>query len=129
MTQGLNYDLDLCCALLLVITICCNLFIYLLYVQGYQTKLMIALLPSYFVLRFTQAKFVGTFQRIVQGLLPSVIQTFGATSLPFACMSNSLNKPVRLNLDMSLPSLQDVRWSFARLLYLFNIQLEKNVAT
>ncbi|KAK1591366.1 hypothetical protein Q3G72_006579 [Acer saccharum] len=78
---------------------------------------------------FTQVNFVNTFKKIVQGLLPSVIQTFGATGSPFACMSNSLNKPVPLKLDVSLPSLQDVRWSFARLMYLFNMQLERNVAT
>ncbi|KAK4855054.1 hypothetical protein QYF36_003547 [Acer negundo] len=97
--------------------------------QGYQAKLLITSLSSYLLLRFTQVNFVITFKKIVQGLLPSVIQTFGATGSPFACMSNSLNKPVPLKLDVSLPSLQDVRWSFARLLYLFNMQLERNVAT
>ncbi|KAK3190186.1 hypothetical protein Dsin_029747 [Dipteronia sinensis] len=97
--------------------------------QGYQAKLLITSLSSYFLFRFTQVNFVNTFKKIVQGLLPSVIQTLGATGSPFACMSNSLNKPVPLKLDVSLPSLQDVRWSFARLLYLFNMQLERNVAT
>ncbi|KAH7573877.1 hypothetical protein ACOSP7_007777 [Xanthoceras sorbifolium] len=97
--------------------------------KGYQAKLLTTSLSSYFLLRFTQVNFVKTFKKIVQGLLPSVIQTYGASSSSFACMSNSLNKPVPLKLDVSLPSLQDVRWSFARLLYLFNIQLERNVAT
>ncbi|KAK2647149.1 hypothetical protein Ddye_022344 [Dipteronia dyeriana] len=99
------------------------------HLEGYQAKLLITSLSSYLLLRFTQVNFVDTFKKIVQGLLPSVIQTFGATGSPFACMSNSLNKPVPLKLDVSLPSLQDVRWSFARLLYLFNMQLERNVAT
>ncbi|KAM0999188.1 hypothetical protein FF1_005922 [Malus domestica] len=67
--------------------------------------------------------------QIIQAKLPSIIQTFGAATLPFACVSNSLNKPVPLRLDVSFPSFQDIRWSFAQLLYLFNIQLEKNVAT
>ncbi|KAF5931779.1 hypothetical protein HYC85_027950 [Camellia sinensis] len=44
-------------------------------------------------------------------------------------MSSSPDKPTPLRLDVSLPSLQDMGWSFARLLYLFNIQLERNVAT
>ncbi|KAG9133631.1 hypothetical protein Leryth_019470 [Lithospermum erythrorhizon] len=50
-------------------------------------------------------------------------------SLPFACMSSSLNKPNPLHLDVSFPSFQDIRWNLARLIYLFNIQLERNVAT
>lgn len=129
MAQGSTNELDLCCALLVVTIICCNLSIYLLHMQGYQAKLLITSLSSYLLLRFTQVNFVNTFKKIVQGLLPSVIQTFGATGSPFACMSNSLNKPVPLKLDLSLPSLQDVRWSFARLMYLFNMQLERNVAT
>lgn len=66
---------------------------------------------------------------MVQEVLPYVVQSIGAASLPFACVSNSLNKPTPLKLDVSLPSFQDIRWSFARLLYLFNIQVERNVAT
>lgn len=57
------------------------------------------------------------------------VRTFGASNLPFACMSNSLSKPTPLQLDVSLPSFQDIRWSCARLVYLLNIQLERNVAT
>ncbi|OMO54744.1 CASTOR/POLLUX/SYM8 ion channel [Corchorus capsularis] len=64
-----------------------------------------------------------------QGSFPHLLQTLGATNLPFACISNSLNKPTPLKLDVSLPSIQDIQWNFARILYLFNIQLEKNVAT
>ncbi|KAL1084228.1 hypothetical protein V6Z11_D09G251300 [Gossypium hirsutum] len=55
--------------------------------------------------------------------------TSTATSLPFACLSSSVNKPRPLNLDVSLPTIKDLRWNMSRLLYLFNIQLEKNVAT
>ncbi|KAJ4722581.1 POLLUX-like ion channel [Melia azedarach] len=97
--------------------------------QGYQAKLMIGSLSSYFLFRWTQVNFINTLARMIQELLPSVVWTFGATGLPFASMSNSLNKPMPLKLDVSLPSFQDVKWSFARLLYLFNIQLERNVAT
>ncbi|PKA58301.1 Putative ion channel POLLUX-like 2 [Apostasia shenzhenica] len=56
-------------------------------------------------------------------------QKFGSVYLPFACMSNSSNKPVPLQLDVTLPSLQDIRWSLSRLYYLFNLQLERNIGT
>jgi len=62
-------------------------------------------------------------------LIPYMSQIHIATSLPLACVSDALNKPKPLNLDVSLPSFHDVSWSLARLLYLFNIQLERNVAT
>ncbi|XP_011030592.1 PREDICTED: putative ion channel POLLUX-like 2 isoform X2 [Populus euphratica] len=77
----------------------------------------------------TQSKSANTLIKIVQNLLPFLVGTFGATNSPFACMSNSLNKPAPLQLDVSLPSLQDIKWSLSRLLYLFNMQLERNVAT
>ncbi|KAJ6430151.1 hypothetical protein OIU84_021543 [Salix udensis] len=67
--------------------------------------------------------------KIVQDLFPSWAGTFGTTNSPFACVSNSLNKPTPLQLDVSLPSFQDIKWSLSRLLYLFNMQLERNVAT
>nr|GLL44121.1 hypothetical protein DVH24_001750 [Ipomoea trifida] len=65
---------------------------------------------------------------VFRELLFYAIQAFGAQSFPFACISNSLNKPKPLGLEVSLPSFQDLKWSFSRLIYLFNIQLEKNVA-
>ncbi|KAJ6981611.1 ion channel POLLUX-like 2 isoform X1 [Populus alba x Populus x berolinensis] len=76
----------------------------------------------------TQLKSANTLIKIVQDLLPFLAGTFGATNSPFACMSNSLNKPTPLQLDVSLPALQDIKWSLSRLLYLFNMQLERNVA-
>lgn len=97
--------------------------------QGYQVQLMIGSLSSYFWFRLTQMNFINAFVKIIQDLFPSMVWTLGATGSPFACMSNSLNKPMPLKLDVSLPSLQDVRWNLARLLYLFNVQLERNVAT
>jgi hypothetical protein len=98
-------------------------------VQDYQAKILMGSMSLYFLLRLTQLNFVNSLTKMVQKMLPCMVRTFGATSLPFACISNSLNKPRRLQLDVSLPSLQDVRWNFARLFYLFDIQLEKNVAT
>ncbi|XP_057960222.1 putative ion channel POLLUX-like 2 [Malania oleifera] len=97
--------------------------------QGYRAKFMMGSLPTYFLLRMMQLNSANMLMKIIQDLLLYVVRTIGATSSPFACISNSLNKPMPLKLDVSLPSLQDVRWSFARLLYLFNMQVERNVAT
>ena len=98
-------------------------------VQDYRTKIMMGSMSFYFILRMAQLNFANSLIEMVQQILPSVVQTFGAASLPFACASNSLNKPRPLHLDVSLPSIQDIRWSFARLLYLLDVQFEKNVAT
>ncbi|XP_048440496.1 putative ion channel POLLUX-like 2 [Pyrus x bretschneideri] len=97
--------------------------------QVHLTKVMMGLVSFYFSIRLVQSSIFNTFIKFVQAKLPYIIQTFGAATLPFACVSNSLNKPVPRRLDVSFPSFQDIRWSFARLLYLFNIQLDKNVAT
>lgn len=78
---------------------------------------------------FTHLNSANTLIKIVKDLLPSLAGTFGTTNSPFACVSNSLNKPTPLQLDVSLPSFQDIKWSLSRLLYLFNMQLERNVAT
>ncbi|XP_015689774.2 putative ion channel POLLUX-like 2, partial [Oryza brachyantha] len=50
------------------------------------------------------------------------------TSLPFACISDPMKKPVPLKLDVTFPPLPDIRWSISRLYYLFNSQLERNIA-
>uniref|UniRef100_A0A1J3K0K9 Putative ion channel POLLUX-like 2 n=1 Tax=Noccaea caerulescens TaxID=107243 RepID=A0A1J3K0K9_NOCCA len=83
-------------------------------------KLVIGCIPLYAVFRIMQKIFQE---------LPGLIQNSVRGGLPFACASSSLNKPTPLKLDVSVPSLHDIKWSFARFLYLFNIQLEKNIAT
>ncbi|KAL2230001.1 UNVERIFIED_CONTAM: putative ion channel POLLUX-like 2 [Sesamum indicum] len=88
-----------------------------------------ASLSSYFIVRLIHINSTNAAMNVVQESFHYAVRTFAASSLPFACMSNSLSKPTPLQLDVSLPSFQDVRWSFARLIYLFNIQLERNVAT
>ncbi|KAG6764520.1 hypothetical protein POTOM_031992 [Populus tomentosa] len=77
----------------------------------------------------THLNSANTLIKIVKDFLPSLAGTLGTTNSPFACVSNSLNKPTPLQLDVSLPSFQDIKWSLSRLLYLFNMQLERNVAT
>ncbi|KAL5068418.1 hypothetical protein RYX36_019305 [Vicia faba] len=94
-----------------------------------QAKHMLEYMPLYLVLKLTHTKFVDLVINVVQAMVQNVPQTLGGTSLPLACVSNALNKPTPLKLDVSLPSFNDIRWNLARLVYLFNIQLERNVAT
>ncbi|XP_013468752.3 putative ion channel POLLUX-like 2 isoform X2 [Medicago truncatula] len=97
--------------------------------NGRQAKNMIEYLSLYFVLKLTHTKFVGLMINVVQAIVRYVPQTLDGTSLALACVSNALNTPKPLKLDVSLPSFHDIRWSLARLFFLFNIQLERNVAT
>lgn len=90
---------------------------------------MIECMPLFLILKLTQTKFVDLVVNVVQAMVQNVPQALGGTSLPLACVSNALNKPTPLKLDVSLPSFNDIRWNLARLVYLFNIQLERNVAT
>ncbi|PIN21314.1 hypothetical protein CDL12_05989 [Handroanthus impetiginosus] len=98
-------------------------------VQDCGAALLMASLPSYFLARLMQINIKNIATKVVQETFYYAVRTFGVSNSPFACMSNSLSKPTPLQLDVSLPSFQDIRWSFARLIYLFNIQLERNVAT
>ncbi|KAL8121821.1 hypothetical protein AgCh_018527 [Apium graveolens] len=101
--------------------------------QGPHSKLMILFLSSYFLVGLMQVITGNTMHNVVRGLFFNVMSTSATTSfhstLPFACISNSLNKPTPLHLNVMFPSLQDIRWDVSRLIYLFNIQLEKNVGT
>ncbi|XP_010069176.2 putative ion channel POLLUX-like 2 isoform X1 [Eucalyptus grandis] len=97
--------------------------------QDPHVRSVMSNLPLYGFLRLSQLNSAFTLTKIFQQLLPHLFQKFLASGVPFACMSNSLNKPTPLNLDVSLPSLGDIRWHFARMIYLFNIQLERNIAT
>jgi hypothetical protein len=87
--------------------------------QGSQTKNMIEYMWLFFLLKLTHTKFVDLMINVVQAIVRYVPQTLGGTSLPLACVSNALNKPKPLKLDVSLPSFHDTTWSLARLLYLF----------
>ncbi|XP_021691966.2 putative ion channel POLLUX-like 2 isoform X2 [Hevea brasiliensis] len=97
--------------------------------RTYGAELIIGSISSYYIFRLMQLNFVNSLIMMVQDLSPSLDLTFGVISSPFACVSNSLSKPTPLGLDVSFPLFQDLRWSLARLIYLFNIQLERNVAT
>ncbi|KAF0912926.1 hypothetical protein E2562_019494 [Oryza meyeriana var. granulata] len=68
---------------------------------------------------------VGQMQ-LIRNFLPWM--SHNITSLPLACISDPMRKPVPLKLDVSFPPLPDIRWSISRLYYLFNSQLERNIA-
>ena len=78
--------------------------------QSLQYKLVLGCIPLYVISRIVQ--------KVIHEL-PRHIQNSVGVGLPFACASNSLNKP----------SLSGIKWSLARFFFLFNIRLEKNVAT
>ncbi|XP_049407207.1 putative ion channel POLLUX-like 2 [Solanum stenotomum] len=96
--------------------------------QDFPAKIVIALFASYFMYKLKLLNLIGKKMGMIRELSFFVTQTSGAQSLPFACLSKPVNKPIPLQLDVSFPSLKDIKWSLSRLIYLFNIQLEKNVA-
>ncbi|KAK1310763.1 putative ion channel POLLUX-like 2 [Acorus calamus] len=90
-------------------------------------KISLGFMSSYLFYRLTWLNPVRQLLKIIPALSPCISGAFNTAGLPFACISNSVNKPTPLNLDVSLPSLQDIRWNISRLYYLFNIQLERNI--
>lgn len=97
--------------------------------QGYEAVPFIGSISSYLLFRLTWLNPMHVLIKIVQKFFPYLLMAFEPTNLHFACISNSVNKPVPLQLDVSFPSFRDAKWSFARMLYLFNIQLERNMST
>ncbi|KAK1439524.1 hypothetical protein QVD17_05344 [Tagetes erecta] len=99
------------------------------YPQVHQTKIIMAAFASCLLVKLLRQHHGELAIVVLQYLLSPVIQSFTAPSLPFACISNSIDKPTPLQLDVSLPSVHDIKWNFSRVMYLFNIQLERNVST
>ncbi|PIA31538.1 hypothetical protein AQUCO_04900084v1 [Aquilegia coerulea] len=97
--------------------------------QGRQVGILIGFMSSYYFFRLTILNSLQVLMNTIQNILPFLFQASMARSLSFSCISNSVNKPVPLQLDLSLPSFQGFRWSAARLIYLINTQLERNIAT
>ncbi|XP_068649837.1 putative ion channel POLLUX-like 2 isoform X2 [Aristolochia californica] len=93
----------------------------------WQARLFVLSLPAYFVYRLSCLNHIKIFVWISPKLLVYLSGAFASTSSPFACISNSLNKPLPLKLDISFPSFQDAKWFLSRLIYLFNVQLERNI--
>ncbi|KAI0493014.1 hypothetical protein KFK09_027290 [Dendrobium nobile] len=86
-------------------------------------------LISYFISRSAWKNSIFLIMMTVKMVKSSAFQKLGSANLPLACMSNSINKPLPLQLDVSLPSFEDIRWSLSRLYYLFNMQLDRNIGT
>ncbi|KAK4258064.1 hypothetical protein QN277_007570 [Acacia crassicarpa] len=95
--------------------------------QGPWTKSTIHSLSLYFIHQATHQMFLPRILKVVQAILLDILQTLTATSLPLACMSNTLNKPIPQNVFLS--SFSNIKWALARLVYLFDVQLERNVGT
>lgn len=105
---------------------CSSFAIFLDYMQDHRAKFIMGLVSLYTLIRLFK---LNTLREIAQIFFPSMVRNFGTANLPFACVSSSLNKPMPFKLDVFLLSLQNVRRSFARILYLFNVQVDKNIAT
>ncbi|KAL3626359.1 hypothetical protein CASFOL_029908 [Castilleja foliolosa] len=97
--------------------------------QDRGPRLLMASLLSYTLVKLIQLYSKNKITELVRKTFYYAFRTFGTSSLPFGCLSNPLGKPIPLQLDVSLPSFQDIRWNVTRLVYLLNIQLEQNVAT
>ncbi|GAB2210215.1 hypothetical protein Droror1_Dr00015475 [Drosera rotundifolia] len=96
--------------------------------QVYQDEITRPLpITPFLLLRLIQLNMCSSLVSMFWNLHHSTIQTFGTTSVPFACISNSANNPVPLKLDVSFPAIQDIKWNFSRLFYLFDLQLERNI--
>lgn len=106
-----------------------NKLFVLQHMKGNEAKLGIAIMLCYALDRLMRFSLNKTMINGIQKLFFSLVYVHPVRSLPFACMSGSMNKPTPLKLDVSLPSLKDLQWSFSRMIYLFNMQLERNVAT
>ncbi|XP_021772463.1 putative ion channel POLLUX-like 2 isoform X2 [Chenopodium quinoa] len=100
------------------------------YLKGHLAMIIHSLSISSFVfLRWSHLNLASMLLKSLKCLHGFSMQAFGSTNLLFASLSSSQNKPTPLNLDVSLPSIGDLQWSFARMIYLFNMQVERNVAT
>lgn len=97
--------------------------------EAIQAKVAVKVVFACCLFSLTQVTSVKSIAKTVLEIFPFDVQNFGAFSSPFACVSNTLNKPTPLQLDVYMPAFRDIRWSFARLIYLFNIQMERNVGT
>ncbi|XP_031487131.1 putative ion channel POLLUX-like 2 isoform X3 [Nymphaea colorata] len=85
-------------------------------------------LSAFLLTRMSCSKLISYSAAMVVKLLLKISCAFKTASM-FACISSSTNKPQPLKLDVTLPSFQDLRWSFSRFLYLLDIQLERHITT
>ncbi|CAA7395271.1 unnamed protein product [Spirodela intermedia] len=87
-------------------------------------------LLGYFLSIILKMAYLNSAYKLLKGVLTlsqHAPHIFVSGIFPFACISNSVSKPTPLNLDVSLPSFEDIKWMLSRFYYLFNIQLERNI--
>ncbi|XP_052191129.1 putative ion channel POLLUX-like 2 isoform X2 [Diospyros lotus] len=89
-------------------------------IQGLHVKLTIASISCHFLLKMAQVKSLINLARNIQF-------SSASAGLPFACVSSSLNRHTSNYLEVILHTWQEVCGNFTRLLYLFNVQLERDV--
>ncbi|KAJ3702752.1 hypothetical protein LUZ61_006457 [Rhynchospora tenuis] len=92
--------------------------------EGSTCKFRLRWTTFYFICRIM----INRIHPMIEKMISPLIQSSNIMSnLPLACISDPTKRPVPLQLDVSFPSLHDLKWSFSRLYYLFNVQLERNI--
>ncbi|KAK9735745.1 hypothetical protein RND81_04G224600 [Saponaria officinalis] len=94
-----------------------------------QATVIHSSLASFIVLRLTDITIRSSLLKIISHLQAFSTLAFESTNLSFASLSGSVIKPTPLKLDVSLPSIGDIHWGLSRIVYLFNMQVERNVGT
>lgn len=92
--------------------------------QGSNCKIPLRWMAFYFICRAMIDRIKPIIGKMIN---PLILSSNFMTNLPLACISDPTKRPVPLQLDVAIPSFQDLKWSFSRLYYLFNVQLERNI--
>ncbi|KAJ4767513.1 hypothetical protein LUZ62_077888 [Rhynchospora pubera] len=92
--------------------------------EGSNCKVRLRWMAFYFICRVM----IDRIRPMIEKMISPLIQSSNImTNIPLACISDPTKRTVPLQLDVTFPSLQDLKWSFSRLYYLFNVQLERNI--
>ncbi|KAL9233453.1 hypothetical protein vseg_008453 [Gypsophila vaccaria] len=99
------------------------------HLKGQQVVVIHTSLASFIFLRLADITIWSSLLKVFRHMRAFSTLAFESTNLSFASLSGSLNKLTPLKLDVSLPSVGDIQWCLSRTVYLFNLQVEKDVAT
>ncbi|KAJ4750640.1 hypothetical protein LUZ62_085045 [Rhynchospora pubera] len=92
--------------------------------EGSNCKVRLRWMAFYFICRVM----IDRIRPMIEKMISPLIQSSNImTNIPLACISDPTKRTVPLQLDVTFPSLQDLKLSFSRLYYLFNVQLERNI--
>ncbi|XP_078164306.1 ion channel POLLUX-like protein, putative (DUF1012) isoform X2 [Carex rostrata] len=92
--------------------------------EGSNCKIPLRWMAFYFICRAMIDRIKPIIGKMIN---PLILSSNFMTNLPLACITDPTKRPVPLQLDVTIPSFQDLKWSFSRLYYLFNVQLERNI--